>query len=124
MTDTQKPFVTHAQLHRLCCDYKDSRQPRGNRAKARWELYLVVYNTPEVWPAEAWPVSRRHQPPTAAERTEALARLGYAPAPGAEWTWQESEEPAYHGHPSGVSFLGTIDVVPLHQEQAAEGGAR
>ncbi|MFZ4206814.1 DUF6303 family protein [Streptomyces griseoincarnatus] len=120
---TLKPIATRAQIHRLCCDSSLSGKTRGETSKARWELYIVVYNTTEMWPRHHWPVSRRHHLPTIAERTEALAHLGYAPAPGAEWEWQETDTPDYHGHPSEPSFLGTISIVPLEQAQAAEDGA-
>lgn len=120
MATSPTPTVTYAQLHRLCCDSAVSGKPRGVTSRARWELYIVVYNTTEPWPRHHWPVSRRHHLPTHAERTEALARLGYAPAPGAEWEWQETETPDYHGHPSEPAFLGTIRIVPLEQAPAGE----
>lgn len=116
------PVITRAHIHRLCCEESRGNLLARTTSRARWELYLVVYNTTDPWPEHKWPVSRRHQVPTPAERTEALARLGYAPAPGATWGWQEDETPNYHGHPSAVSFLGSIDIVPLDQAQAAEGG--
>ncbi|WP_328439320.1 DUF6303 family protein [Streptomyces sp. NBC_00444] len=116
-----KPIVVRAQIHRLCCDSHPGKLT-GSTNRARWELYLVVYNTTDEWPAYKWPTSRRHQVPTIGERTAALAELGYAPAPDAEWEWQESETPDYHGHPSAVSFLGTVSIVPLEQARAAEGG--
>lgn len=106
---------TTAQIHRLCCDWNTYGEV-GNPQRARWELYVVVYNTTATWPSFQWPVSKRHTIPTPAERVEALARLGYQPAPGAEWEWQESETPAYHDHPSAVSMLGTIRIVPLDQD--------
>jgi hypothetical protein len=119
---TLTPTVpTRAQLRRVCCDYRCG-VPVGSTNRAHWELYLVVYNSADSWPSHQWPVARRHQVPTIAERNDALARLGYALAPYAEWDWQESETPDYHGHPSTLSFLGTISIVPLGQDQAAEGG--
>lgn len=120
MATTLTPVVKRAQIRRLCCDSRGGRP--GSVSRAHWELYLVVYNTTDTWPHHKWPASRRHQVPTPAERTEALAKLGYTPAPGAEWEWQESETPGYHGHPSAVSFFGTISIVPLDQAQGVVGG--
>ncbi|MEU3683717.1 DUF6303 family protein [Streptomyces sp. NPDC030592] len=121
----QKPVIRTAQLHRRCCDYKyNGAQPSGNVSKASWELYLVVYNTTAPWPSHQWAVSRRHHVPTIAARNAALAELGYAPAPGAVWEWQETETPDGHGHPSEPAFLGTIDIVPLEQTADAEDGDR
>lgn len=120
-TTARKPIVMRAQLRRVCCD-SSPKKLHGSTNKAHWELYLVVYNTTDQWPAHKWPASRRHQVPTIDERTSALAALGYAPAPDAEWRWQETTDPGYHGHPSAPTFLGSIDVVPLEQAQAAQGG--
>lgn len=123
MITTQKPFANHAQIHRLCCDLPAGATSRTNRAnRARWELYIVVYNTTDSWPAHQWPVARRYQLPTITERTEALARLGYAPAPDAEWEWQETETPDDHGHPAPPCFLGSINIVPLGQTPTVEDG--
>ncbi|MDX3634286.1 DUF6303 family protein [Streptomyces europaeiscabiei] len=116
MTENKKPVINRALVRRVCCDYRNGDATQGNANKAHWELCLVVYNTTDTWPSEAWPVSRRHKPPTITERTEALARLGYTPAPGATWEWQETEEPTYHGHPASVSFIASISVVPLKAE--------
>lgn len=121
MNETKKPVINGALLLRVCCDYRGGVVSCGNVSKARWKVCLVVYNTTDTWPAEEWPVSRRHKPPTLAERTGALARLGYTPAPGAGWEWTETEEPTYHGHPAGVSFIASIDVVPLKAVEAGEG---
>ncbi|MFJ1650047.1 DUF6303 family protein [Streptomyces sp. NPDC088337] len=118
---TPKPTITHSLLHRLCCNSVDG-LPQVSTSKARWELVLVVYNSTEQWPSYAWPVSRRHQIPTPAERTEALASLGYAPAPDNDWEWTEDETPNYHGHPTAVSLLASINIVPLKQAPAAAGG--
>lgn len=103
-----------AQIRRACCDYRTG-GPVGNPRRARWELYVVAHNG--AWPSHKWPISSRHTIPTVQERTDALGRLGYQPAPDAEWEWQETETPGYHGHPSRVSMLGTIRIVP-----AANGG--
>ncbi|MGY1498594.1 DUF6303 family protein [Streptomyces sp. QTS52] len=119
MTDTTKPVTVRAGLRRVCCEI-DTNRLRQNTNRAYWELYLVVYNTTEQWPAHTWPVSRRHQIPTIAERTQALAELGYAPAPDAEWMWVEDETPDNHGHPVAVSVFAGIDIIPL--EQAAPTG--
>jgi len=124
MPEIKQPVIVRAQIRRVCCGIPASGTSlKANRALAHWELYLVVYNTTEEWPAHKWPAARRHQVPTPAERTQALAELGYAPAPGAEWQWQETES-TDHGHAMEVSFLGSISIVPLDQAQAVEGGER
>ncbi|MEU6376761.1 DUF6303 family protein [Streptomyces sp. NPDC046909] len=117
-----KPVVHTAQLRRVCCNHKPGGPAIRSTAGAHWELYLVVYNTTDEWPAYKWPKSRRHQVPTPDERTAALTELGYAPAPDAEWEWQESQTPDYHGHPSAVSLFGTVNIVPLEQAKSAEDG--
>lgn len=104
-----------AHLARRCCDLKKD-LTRFDQNLAYWELYIALDDAVAEWPAHRWPTVRRHDIPTPAERTQVLARLGYQPAPDAEWEWQETETPAYHGHPSRVSLLGTIRSVP------AEGG--
>ncbi|MFJ2717464.1 DUF6303 family protein [Streptomyces sp. NPDC087437] len=116
-----EPTITQAGLRRVCCNSRDG-DAQVSTSKARWELYLVVYNSSEPWPTYTWPVSRRHQVPTIAERTEALAQLGYAPAPGSEWEWTEGETPGYHGHPTTVSLFASIDIIPLEQAPAGAGG--
>ncbi|MFE2556642.1 DUF6303 family protein [Streptomyces sp. NPDC059352] len=96
---------------RRCCDYpQDAR--KGNTQRAHWELYVVLLGSSDPWPAFQWPVSRRNVIPTLDERVRALASLGYRLAPGAQWEWQESETPAYHGHPSAVVMLGGTRAVP------------
>ncbi|MCZ9345235.1 DUF6303 family protein, partial [Streptomyces sp. TRM76130] len=53
-----------------------------------WRLYVVLYGETE-WPTvrfESGPV------PTPADRRDALARLGYEVAPGAEWAWTEDSK--------------------------------
>ncbi|MFE7236132.1 DUF6303 family protein [Streptomyces sp. NPDC057596] len=121
MSATPKPTITTAGLRRLCCNSRDG-DAQVSTSKAHWELYLVVYNSAEPWPAHAWPISRRHKVPTIAERTEALAKLGYAPAPDSEWEWTEGTTPVYHGHPTAVSLFAGISIVPLEQAPAAAGG--
>ncbi|WP_405925471.1 DUF6303 family protein [Streptomyces sp. NBC_00035] len=121
MASVKTPVIKRAGLRRVCCDSGPDRL-RGSTNRAHWELYLVVYNTTGQWPHHKWPASRRHQIPTIAERTEALAKLGYAPAqaPAEGWMWQEGETPDYHGHPAAVTVFAAIDIVPL--EQPVEGG--
>lgn len=121
MTEIKQPTAVSAGLRRVCCDLTPDKRV-GNTSRAHWELYLVVYNTTDAWPAHAWPVSRRHQIPTTAERTQALANLGYAPVPGTEWLWQEGETPDFHGHPVAPYVFAAIDIVPLDQAPAATGG--
>lgn len=119
MSNTLKPVTVRAGLRRVCCPPNSGQL--GNTNRAYWELYLVVYNTTEQWPAHAWPASRRHQIPTIAERTKALAGLGYAPAPDREWDWCEGETPDFHGHPVTVYVFAGIDIVPLEQASAKGG---
>ncbi|MEU5908909.1 hypothetical protein ABZ780_31655 [Micromonospora sp. NPDC047467] len=48
MPATPKPTITQAGLHRVCCNSKDG--AAHSTSKARWELYLVVYNSTVPWP--------------------------------------------------------------------------
>lgn len=96
-----------AAVSRRCCDVG-----RGDQNLAYWELYIALGGAVAEWPTHKWPISSRHEIPTVQERTQALARLGYQPAPDAQWQWDEAETPAYHGHPTRVSMLGTIHIVP------------
>ncbi|WP_330349625.1 DUF6303 family protein [Streptomyces sp. NBC_00582] len=123
MPEIKKPVIVRAGLRRVCCDSSPDR-PRGNVNGAHWELYLVVYNTTDPWPAHKWPASRRHQIPTIAERRKVLADFGYAPALNAEWEWQEDETSAHHGHAITVCVFATLDILPLEQAPAAQGGDR
>ncbi|WP_369043468.1 DUF6303 family protein [Streptomyces sp. Midd1] len=119
-----EPLIERAHLQRACCDYAGGR--RGTTARAFWEVFLVVYNAPGPWPSRSWPASRRHHIPTLEERTRALAKLGYQPAPHAAWEWQESTNDAndaiadIHGHPAEPTVYAAIDVVPLTQATGEE----
>ncbi|MFF0431842.1 DUF6303 family protein [Streptomyces sp. NPDC004327] len=77
-----------------------------------WELYVVDGSADaKDWPAHDF--ARQAPIPTLAERTEALAALGYEAA-GSEWEWQElRNEPT-----DEVELLASLDVLPL-----AGGGA-
>ncbi|MFJ2968536.1 DUF6303 family protein [Streptomyces collinus] len=70
-----------------------------------WRLYVVLYGETE-WPTvhfESGPV------PTGAERREALARLGYEVAPGAEWAWiEDSQKPCNDSTP--VVLIAAVAV--------------
>lgn len=112
--------VRQAGLHRVCCDAKFGGV--GNTSGARWEIYIAGRGS-ETWLFHTWPVSRRHQIPTIAERTAALAKLGYAPVPGDEWTWTEDTTPTYHGHPAAVQVFANLSVGPLAPACAGEQGA-
>lgn len=101
---------TKAQLRRRCCER--NLPGVGNTRRARWELYAVVLGAAD-WPTHQWQTWDRHSIPSVQERTDALTGLGFEPAPGAEWTWQESETVSFHGHLVEVTVLGTIDIVPL-----------
>jgi hypothetical protein len=100
-------------MTRLCCDFRTG-VAVGNPRRAHWQLYVVTHGT-TAWPTHDWPAAHRHSIPTQADRTAALAQLGYQPAPGAEWEWLESETPDYHGHPAEPSVIASIRIVPIEQ---------
>ncbi|MEV0477871.1 DUF6303 family protein [Streptomyces prunicolor] len=123
MNKIGQPVAVRAGLRRVCCD-TSSDKLRGAVTGAHWELYLVVYNTTDQWPAHKWPSSRRHMIPTVTDRAKVLANFGYAPVPGAEWRWQEDECPNYHGHAVHAYVYAGIDIVPLNQATGTESGER
>jgi hypothetical protein len=76
-----------------------------------WHLYVQHKRTPRrdrrqtfVWPLDS-PI------PTPAQRWEELARLGFRPAPGAQWEWMEMDRE--HDATDSVWLLAAIDVTPL-----------
>ncbi|BAU83315.1 hypothetical protein SLA_2388 [Streptomyces laurentii] len=102
--------TVRVNLTRRCCQGGTT---KGDTRQARWEIYVVLLGNPDEWPAFQWPVSRRNTIPTPDERARALASLGYRPAPGAQWEWDEITTPDYHGHPSTVAMLAGTVAVPL-----------
>ncbi|MFF9146351.1 DUF6303 family protein [Streptomyces sp. NPDC014861] len=106
-----------AILHRSCCDH-----PLGGPGTVRlaaWELFVAPPGVPAPWPHHRWPSSRRHLMPTLDERAQALADLGYALAPAAEWQWREDMTPTHHGHPSVPTVSAGADVVQVDTEGTA-----
>lgn len=98
---------TRAQMSRPCCVATGSDPARG------WELYVPLSGRPStVWPEHRWP-AEQHLIPTVAERTQALARLGYEPVSGAEWIWHEVVTEEWHRHAPGVRLLGMLTVRPV-----------
>ncbi|MFG3001302.1 DUF6303 family protein [Streptomyces sp. NPDC048340] len=79
-----------------------------NSPIGEWELYVV-----DDCPARCWPTYefRRIEPvPTLAERTAALARLGYEVADDdAVWEWMEMRDTAR----ADVRLLASLDVTPI-----------
>jgi hypothetical protein len=73
--------------------------------RGRWRLYVALMNTTERWPEHRFGRSV----PTFTDRMDALSLLGFAPVPGAEWTWTEdSETPADPASP--VVLIAAIRV--------------
>ncbi len=56
-----------------------------------WRLFVALLNTTDPWPEHDF--ARPHPLPVPAERTAALARLGYTPATDARWEWSEDTAP-------------------------------
>ncbi|MFF4493393.1 DUF6303 family protein [Streptomyces sp. NPDC001546] len=76
----------------------------SNSSFGEWELYIVTDTASHEWPACDF---RRSQPiPTLAERTAALADLGYEAADGAMWEWMELDT----GARGDVVLIASLDV--------------
>ncbi|MFF1779619.1 DUF6303 family protein [Streptomyces virginiae] len=72
---------------------------------AGWEIYIVTDSPlPGDWPEHSF--DRVSPVPTLAERTSALAVLGYEVVDGAKWEWHELDD----GDTGPVRFLGVLDV--------------
>ncbi|MFI1867375.1 DUF6303 family protein [Streptomyces jumonjinensis] len=83
------------------------------RADGRWHLYVVLFGV------SRW-AEHRFAPgpvPTRAERSQALARLGYELVPGAEWVWTEDGERP--GDDTSAVLLIAATTVRSRQEAAA-----
>lgn len=77
-----------------------------NSPFGEWEIYVVNDGPSQCWPSYEF---RRIQPiPTLAERTAALARLGYEVVDEAVWEWQEM----HNGTGADVRLLASLDVHP------------
>ncbi|MER5481875.1 DUF6303 family protein [Streptomyces sp. NPDC002812] len=77
----------------------------ANGYHGTWEVYVVTDSpAPKDWPCHDF--ARTSPIPTLAERTAALAVLGYEVADGAQWEWHEL--PSDDTDP--VRFLGDVDV--------------
>ncbi|MEU8856944.1 DUF6303 family protein [Streptomyces sp. NPDC048556] len=77
----------------------------------RWCLYVVLMSVPvSQWPEHSF--GRTVQVPTMAERSQALAALGFVFTDGAEWEWTEySETPDDDTSP--VRLLASVQVRSL-----------
>ncbi|MEV4193372.1 DUF6303 family protein [Streptomyces toxytricini] len=74
----------------------------------RWRLYVALPGRPE-WPTYTFTGTAV---PTLAERSGALATLGFALAGAAGWSWVEDAE--QYGDPdSPVILFAAADVVPV-----------
>ncbi|KOY56331.1 DUF6303 family protein [Streptomyces sp. XY332] len=81
----------------------------ANSHFGEWEIYVVTDGPTLGWPACDF---RRTQPiPTLAERTAALADLGYEAAAGAVWEWMEMD----NGDTGDVALLAAFDVHPIRE---------
>ncbi|MFJ8161180.1 DUF6303 family protein [Streptomyces sp. NPDC096136] len=81
----------------------------ANSCFGEWEIYIVTDGPAHNWPACDF---RRTQPiPTLAERTAALADLGFGAADGAMWEWIEMD----NGDTGDVALLAAFDVRPIAQ---------
>ncbi|MFD0380142.1 DUF6303 family protein [Streptomyces sp. NPDC127112] len=75
-----------------------------NSCFREWEIYVVTGGPAGEWPACDF---RRSRPiPTLAERTAALADLGYEAADGAGWEWMEID----NGDTGAVLLIASLDV--------------
>lgn len=80
----------------------------SNSFSGDWEVYVVSSAVPSLkWPEHDF--GRGAPVPTLAERIEALAGLGYEPADGTTWQWQE----LVSGTTARVRLLATLDVRPI-----------
>jgi hypothetical protein len=67
------------------------------------------------WPEYPWPDTAAV--PTPAQRSAALAELGYRPAPGAEWEWTEgAPEATPTRQVTAVTLLAAVTVQPIGGE--------
>ncbi|MFI7352721.1 DUF6303 family protein [Streptomyces avidinii] len=80
----------------------------SNSYSGDWEVYVVSSGVPSLnWPEHDFGHSA--PVPTLAERTEALAGLGYEATDGAAWQWQELHSDAT----ARVRLLAALDVRPI-----------
>ncbi|MFD0380143.1 DUF6303 family protein [Streptomyces sp. NPDC127112] len=99
--------IFRAQLSLRCCGAGLPEVTVGSC----WQVYVARTGLVCEWPAFTWPASA--EIPTIAERSAALADLGFALAEDAEWEWMEITSPEYHPHPVRVLFLGSVKVRQL-----------
>ncbi|MGY4392128.1 DUF6303 family protein [Streptomyces sp. TE12347] len=79
----------------------------ANSYFGEWETYVVTADPADDWPTHSF--GRTSPIPTLAERTVALAGLGYEAADGAAWEWMEMD----NDYTDAVEFRGSFDVRPV-----------
>ncbi|WP_030587917.1 DUF6303 family protein [Streptomyces globisporus] len=78
----------------------------SNSFHGEWELYVITDRMSLEWPEHSF--GRTGPIPTLQERADALTRLGFVLADGAEWEWQESPT----GVMDRVELLASATVQP------------
>ncbi|MGW7457037.1 DUF6303 family protein [Streptomyces sp. NPDC054797] len=79
----------------------------ANSYFGEWELYIITEGHADDWPTHSF--GRTSPTPTLAERTAALAGLGYEAEGGAAWEWMELA----NGDMDSVELLASYDVRPI-----------
>ncbi|MGW8504902.1 DUF6303 family protein [Streptomyces sp. CLCI03] len=79
----------------------------ANSYFGEWEIYIIVEGHADDWPVHSF--GRTAPTPTLAERTAALAGLGYEATGGADWEWMELE----NDYTDAVEFRGSFEVRPI-----------
>lgn len=77
----------------------------------QWHAYVVLLGKPaSSWPEYDW--GRTAPVPTIAERTSALAAMGYEVVPGGEWEWTECGT-VDEGASEPVVLIAAVTVRPV-----------
>ncbi|MFE1415333.1 DUF6303 family protein [Streptomyces sp. NPDC058746] len=79
----------------------------ANSYFGEWEIYIVIEGHSDDWPLHSF--GRTSPTPTLAERTAALAGLGYEAVDGAAWEWIEMDS----ADTDAVEFRGSFEVRPI-----------
>ncbi|MFF7300282.1 DUF6303 family protein [Streptomyces sp. NPDC008265] len=82
----------------------------ANSYFGEWEIYIAIEGHSDDWPLHSF--GRTAPTPTLAERTAALAGLGYEAADGAAWEWIEMD----NDDTDAVEFRGSFEVRPIEEE--------
>ncbi|WP_051892506.1 DUF6303 family protein [Streptomyces erythrochromogenes] len=78
----------------------------ANSYFGEWEIYIITEGHSDDWPLHSF--GRTAPTPTLAERTAALAGLGYQAVDGAAWEWIEMD----NNDTDAVEFRGSFEVRP------------